>query len=140
MSDKRSNEDVLESWEKPNAFVVQGPSGPLMVTFDDDGKVSGRGGEFAKAAQLFPRGLVSDALVLVHVVEGKSGMLVKSLETNELVQGGSPVSAVRMHRSGLLSKMAMELRERYVKKAARVKRGQQPVKETPCHVSKEAAQ
>jgi len=117
------DEKFLESWEKPNAFVVRGPrETPVLVAFDEEGKVSNRGASVDAIEAMFPSGLSGDTLILVHVVEGAGTMLVKQLEVNKLLMEGSPVNVSVLIQMDRLDDMAERLRDKYVQKAARLKR------------------
>jgi len=61
-------------------------------------------------------------LILVHVVEGAGTMLVKQLEVNKLLMEGSPVNVSVLIQMDRLDDMAERLRDKYVQKAARLKR------------------
>jgi hypothetical protein len=120
---KQRDEELLESWEKPNAFVVRGPKQtPVLVAFDEDGKVSNRGAEVEAVEKMFASGLTRDTLILVHVVEGAGTMLVKQLEVNRLLMDGEPVDVAILVQLDKLDEMAMRLRDKYVQKKAMKKR------------------
>lgn len=119
-----ASDECLASWEKPNAFVVRGPrETPILVAFEDNGKVSNRGGEMDEIEKMFPDGLTRDRLILVHVVEGNGTMLVKQLEVNKLLMEGEPVDVAVLVMMDKLNDMAIKLREKYIRKLVAMKTG-----------------
>ena len=111
----------LKSWEIPNGFIVRGPAKtPVLVMFEDDGKVSNSGMELNVGSWLktvMVNGTLPDnILVLVHVVEGKPEMLIKSLEVNSLLKDGERTTVYDVARKGYLKRIAYTLRQKFIKK------------------------
>jgi len=112
----------LESWEKPNGFVVRGPKEtPVLVAFEDDGSVSNRGATVEDIERMFPHGLTRDRLILVHVVEGDGTMLVKQLEVNKLLMEGESVDVAVLVMMDKLNDMAKRLRGKYIQRRIAMK-------------------
>ena len=113
----------LKSWEVPNGFVVCGDVGaPVLVVYNDDGTVATRALEMGNDPVLFPNGVSSDELVLVHIVEGNNKSLVRRLESNKLTKDSLPVTAQELHNVGLFDTMAETLRKRYIDRLIEIKK------------------
>jgi len=105
--------------------VVRGPKEtPVLIAFDEDGKVSNRGAAVEAIETMFPDGLTRDRLILVHVVEGDGTMLVKQLEVNKLLMEGEPVDVAVLVMMDKLNDMAISLREKYIQKRIAKKTGE----------------
>jgi len=114
--------EELKSWEKPNGFVVRGPSGsPALVAYKEDGTIENGATELSimswlKSVMKPDRTFPEDTLILVHVVEGDGTMLIKSLEVNKLTWFNEPTTAAEVVRMGAMESLAQKLRDRFIEK------------------------
>jgi len=113
----------MKSSDIPNGLVVCAPNGmPALVDFDDDGEPQLDSGyrEIAVAnwikTLMVDERFAADALVLVHTVEGKDTMLIKSLQVSKLTMNGEPITVQRVALMGVLPKYVKTIRDNYMKK------------------------
>lgn len=108
---------IVDNTDIPNGFVVMGPADkPVLVDFDDSGKLVSRGVEVEIGSWLKGLGdkIPEDAVILVHSVKGPDQILIRSLEVNRITKNGQPVTVREAARLNLLPKVVETLREKYI--------------------------
>jgi len=117
----REDDGSLSSFE-PNAYVIRGSRGfPVACDYDDDGVPTDRGCEVSGEGWLDELcdegGMNSTAVVLVHIIKGEDGHLLKALQVNDVKRNGKPLTVSEMAEDGVLLGVAQSLRESYVEES-----------------------
>lgn len=108
----------IRATDIPNGVVVRGPGGkPILVDYDDDGKMVNSGTEVEIGDWLsgIGKSIPEDMVILVHSVKGDGQMLLKSLEVNRILRNGKKMSVAQAAKEGVLPKFVETLREKFVK-------------------------